>query len=85
MATAKEQSAPALEAPLEPGLAICDPHHHLWDRPNDRYFLEDLIQDTSSGHNIAVTVAVECRAMYRKEGPAEMKPIGESEFLYIAS
>src|SRR5262249_26531501 len=81
MATAQEQSTPSPEAPLEPGLAICDPHHHLWDRPNDRYFIENLIQDTSSGQNIVATVAVECRAMYRKEGPAEMKPIGETEFL----
>ena len=80
MATAKEQSSPIPETPLEPGLPICDPHHHLWDRPNDRYFLEDLIWDTSS-HNIVATVAIECRAMYRKEGLAEMKPVGETEFL----
>jgi predicted TIM-barrel fold metal-dependent hydrolase len=68
------------ETTLEPELSICDPHHHLWDRPNDRYFLEDLIWDTSS-HNIVATVAIECRAMYRKEGLAEMKPVGETEFL----
>jgi L-fuconolactonase len=68
------------EAPLEPELSICDPHHHLWDRPNDRYFLEDLIWDTSS-HNIVATVAIECRAMHRKQGLAEMKPVGETEFL----
>src|SRR5215467_6364818 len=68
------------EALLEPTLRICDPHHHLWERPNDRYFLDDLLRDTSS-HNIVTTVAVECRAMYRKEGPAEMKPVGETEFL----
>src|SRR5215467_725502 len=80
MAAAKEQSSPIPEAPFEPELSICDPHHHLWDRPNDRYFLEDLIQDTNS-HNIVATVAVECRAMYRKEGPPEMKPVGETEFL----
>ena len=79
MTTVKEQpSAP--EAPLEPELPICDPHHHLWDRANDRYFLEDLLRDTSS-HNIVATVAVECRAMYRKEGPADFKPVGETEFL----
>ncbi|RPH77646.1 MAG: amidohydrolase, partial [Candidatus Rokuibacteriota bacterium] len=24
------------EAPLEPGLPICDPHHHLWDRQAGR-------------------------------------------------
>ena len=27
------------EAPLEPDLAICDPHHHLWRRPNNPYLL----------------------------------------------
>jgi L-fuconolactonase len=76
-----KQSTMTSEAPLEPALPICDPHHHLWDRPNDRYFLDDLIRDTSSGHNIVATVAVECRAMYRKEGAPEMKPVGETEFL----
>ena len=84
MTMAKEfgkQSPMIAEAALEPALPICDPHHHLWDRPNDRYFIEDLIQDTSTGHNIVTTVAVECRAMYRKEGAAEMKPVGETEFL----
>ena len=30
---------------------IIDPHHHLW--PGDsQYLLEDLWDDTSSGHNI---------------------------------
>src|SRR5215831_19762114 len=75
----KEQPS-QFEAPLEPEFPICDPHHHLWDRPNDRYFLDDLLRDTRS-HNIVATVAVECRAMYRKEGPAEFKPVGETEFL----
>jgi len=79
MATAKEQPSP-FEAPLEPELPICDPHHHLWDRPNDRYFLENLLRDTS-GHQVVATVAVECRAMYRKEGPVEFRPVGETEFL----
>jgi len=73
------------EAPLEPALAICDPHHHLWDRPSDRYFLDDLIRDTNTGHNIVATVAVECRAMYRKEGSAAMKPVGETEFLEMVA
>ena len=81
MATASEnQPRPAAEAPLEPNLPICDPHHHLRERPNDRYFLEEFIQDTSTGHNIVATVCVENRAMYRKDGPETMKPIGETEF-----
>src|SRR5262249_60299633 len=78
-ASVKPQSA-AAEAPLEPDLPICDPHHHLRERPNDRYFLDEFIQDSGSGHNIVATVCVENRAMYRKGGPETMKPVGETEF-----
>lgn len=70
-----------VEAPVEPSLPICDPHHHLWDRPDDRYLLDELLQDIRSGHNILSTVFIECRAMYRKDGPEEMKPVGETEFV----
>ena len=69
-----------VEPALEPDSPICDPHHHLRERPNDRYFLEEFIQDTGIGHSIVATVCVENRAMYRKDGPAYMKPVGETEF-----
>jgi L-fuconolactonase len=75
------------EEPIDPDLPICDPHHHLWDRPNtpdrpgSRYLLEELLQDTGGGHNIVQTVFVECRSMYRKDGPSEMQPVGETEFV----
>ena len=36
------------ESALEPGLAIIDAHHHLWDRPAFRYLFEDLIEDASA-------------------------------------
>ena len=26
-----------MENPIEPDMPICDPHHHLWDHPNNRY------------------------------------------------
>ena len=26
-----------VEEVIEPDLPICDPHHHFWDRPDDRY------------------------------------------------
>ena len=74
------RSRPAAEVPLDPDLPICDPHHHLRERPNDRYFLEEFIQDTGTGHNIVATVCVENRAMYRKDGPETTKPVGETEF-----
>ena len=70
-----------VEEALEPGLPICDPHHHFWDRPNDRYFLDDLLSDLSGGHNVVRTVFIECRSMYRKDGPENMKLLGEIEFV----
>ncbi len=69
------------EAPVEPDLPICDPHHHLWDRPGDRYLLEDLLEDVGSGHNIRSTVFIECRERWRTAGPEELRPIGETEFV----
>ena len=69
------------EQPIEPDLPICDPHHHFWDRPDDQYLLDDLLQDTGAGHRVVQTVFVECRSMYHQEGPPEMRPVGETEFV----
>ncbi len=69
------------EAALEPDLPICDPHHHLWRRPDNSYLLDDFLRDASDGHRVVSSVAVECGAMYRETGPAELRPVGETEFL----
>jgi L-fuconolactonase len=69
------------ETVLEPDLPICDPHHHLWDHPNSRYLLEELLADVGSGHNVVSTVFVECASMYRADGPVELRPVGETEFV----
>ncbi len=69
------------EPALEPEIPIIDPHHHLWDRPGNRYLLHDYLEDAGCGHDIRATVFVECGAMYRADGPAEMKPVGETEFI----
>lgn len=70
---------------IEPDLPIVDPHHHLWDRledrPGTRYMLEDALKDFGSGHNIVATVFVQCRAVYRAAGPEDMRPIGETELV----
>lgn len=50
-------------------------------RLRPRYLLDELLADTNSGHNIIATVFVECGAMYRADGPTELKPIGETEFV----
>jgi predicted TIM-barrel fold metal-dependent hydrolase len=68
------------EAALEPQLPIIDPHHHWWDRPGDRYLLEELAADTR-GHNVRQTVFIECSSMYRATGPEEFKVVGETEFV----
>ena len=62
-------------------LEIVDPHHHLWDRPGNRYLFQDLLEDVGSGHNIVATCFEECREMYRADGPHELKSLGETEFV----
>jgi CheY-like chemotaxis protein len=69
------------EAIVEPDRPICDPHHHLWDHPNNRYLLDELLADLGSGHNIVSTVFVECASMYRADGPERLRPVGETEFV----
>ena len=67
---------------MEPALPIIDPHHHFWDTPQrGRYFLPELLTDMGGGHNIVSTVFLECQSMYRKDGPREMAPVGEVEFV----
>ena len=71
------------EAPLEPDLPIVDAHHHLWNLPHDRYLLDEFLADADprrGGHNIVASVFAECGAMYRLDGPPELRSIGEVEF-----
>ncbi|MBV8192463.1 MAG: amidohydrolase family protein [Alphaproteobacteria bacterium] len=70
------------EAALEPELPIIDPHHHLWDTPQrGLYLLPELLADLSGGHNVVSTVFLECQSMFREDGPEEMRPVGEVEFV----
>jgi predicted TIM-barrel fold metal-dependent hydrolase len=73
--------AQVAEEPLEPGLPIIDPHHHLWDHPNNRYLLDEILRDTGTGHRVVGTVFVECLSMYRADGPESLRPVGETEFV----
>ena len=66
---------------LEPALPIVDAHHHLWERPSGRYLLEDLRADLAAGHNVQATVFIQCGFAYRKDGPEELRPVGETEFI----
>jgi predicted TIM-barrel fold metal-dependent hydrolase len=74
-----------LEEALEPDLPICDPHHHLWDgesaRVAPRYLLDEIVADAGAGHNVVSTVFIECGAMLKRDGPAALRPVGETEFV----
>jgi predicted TIM-barrel fold metal-dependent hydrolase len=85
---ADQASGRAPEAILEPELPICDAHHHLWlgeGHTGFPYALDDLRADTSTGHNVRRTVFVECRSQYRQDGPVELRPVGEVEFVAEAA
>ena len=87
--TARKQNqdwlARTVEAPIEPELPICDPHHHLWDgetaRVAPRYLLDEIRADVSSGHRIVSTVFIECGAMFKVDGPEAFRAVGETEFV----
>ena len=81
------------EEVLEPALPIIDPHHHLWDMRRARldpdsfrqrlYLCDEISKDiTESGHNVVQTVFAQCGAFYRADGPAEMRCLGETEFVH---
>src|SRR5690606_25852230 len=65
---------------IDPEQRIIDAHHHLWDRAEGRYMFDEFHEDISSGHNIEATVYVDCRSMYRADGPDHLKSVGEVEF-----
>ena len=71
---------------MEPEIPIFDTHHHFWvSRPEPahykQYLLPELAADVGSGHNVKSTVFIEVRCEYRQDGPEEMKPVGEVEYV----
>lgn len=46
-----------------------------------RYLLDELMADTGSGHRVVATVFVECGAFYKADGPVDLRPVGETEFV----
>jgi predicted TIM-barrel fold metal-dependent hydrolase len=77
------------EPPIDPARPIIDPHLHFWDiRPApglpqepQRFLLHEAAALLDAcGHDVTHTVFVECRQMYRADGPAELASLGETEF-----
>ncbi len=79
----------AEEAPLESERPIIDPHLHLWEifaatgasaLPQRFFVPEAAAMIAASGRNVTHTVFLECGAMYRADGPTELRCVGETEF-----
>ena len=74
--------AQSSEQAIETTRRIVDPHHHFFagaaDYPN--YNLEQLWADTDT-HKVEQTVYLQCWEGYRKDGPEDMKCIGETEWV----
>ncbi len=65
-------------------LAALPPPRHGFEhvmRRVPRYLLDELGADLKRGHNVIATVFLECGSMYRADGPPEMRPVGETEFV----
>lgn len=69
-------------APLLPRMPeIAHPFGRI-TRQSTRYLFEELYADCrEAGHNVVGTVFLQCGAFYRADGPVEMKPVGEVEFV----
>lgn len=70
------------EEPLFPELPIIDAHMHMWHHASGyRYFVEEYARDVAmSCRKVEATIYVECGSMYRAEGPAHLRCVGETEF-----
>ncbi|MDJ0390866.1 amidohydrolase family protein [Roseomonas sp. E05] len=73
------------EPALEPDLPIVDAHHHLWERPDDSYLLDDFLADAGTGHDVRASVFIECHTHYRPGGDPLFQPLGETEFVARAA
>jgi len=68
------------EPALDPEAPVVDPHHHLWSRPF-LYQAAELLADLTDGHRVVATVYTEAGRGYRTEGPAHLRPVGETELI----
>ena len=82
------------EPGVAPEADLVDAHFHLWQArtlpdPQDatrslqtsRYLLDEFRRDTGSGHRVVQCVYVECGTAHYPDGPAPLRPVGETEFV----
>ncbi|NIF55853.1 amidohydrolase family protein [Burkholderia sp. Ax-1724] len=72
----RQSSEPA----LDPDLPIVDCHHHLWQRKNGDYLVDDFLADLTTGHHIRATVFVEGGTSYCEHASPALRPVGETRF-----
>lgn len=65
---------------LDPELPIVDSHIHLFDLPNNRYMVDDYLDDAQSGHKLLAAIYCETQTFARTDGPEHLRPLGEVEF-----
>jgi L-fuconolactonase len=67
---------------IDPGRRIIDPHHHFFLDGGDfpSYGFDDLVSDAET-HNVRKTVYLQCGEGYRTDGPAELRVVGETEYV----
>ena len=68
------------ETAIEHELPICDPHHHIWNHPKNRYLIDEFAAEIGA-HRIIKTVFIECLQFYSSDGPEKFKPVGETKFV----
>ncbi|MBP2563172.1 putative TIM-barrel fold metal-dependent hydrolase [Neorhizobium galegae] len=67
------------EPVIEPELQIIDPHQHFWRKPDNDFLPSDYAAEAAaSGHRIAGTVFIECGSNHFSDGPAPLRPVGET-------
>jgi predicted TIM-barrel fold metal-dependent hydrolase len=81
LAELKAWHARYTEAAIEPELPVIDAHHHMWERPPERYGLSELLEEFGQGHDVRASVFVECTAMFKADGPEALRPVGETEYV----
>ncbi len=70
---------------LEPDLPIVDAHHHFFDRPGWTYLAGEYLADVRSGHKVHSTVYMQAQTRYRREGPANLRAVGETGYVAHAA
>ena len=80
--TAPEYWLSVEDAPAEPDVEVLPRSLEAYNEAQWPQHLPWRPARVNSGHNIVKTVFIQCGSGYRTSGPEEMRPVGESEFVW---